>query len=401
MALISASLVHMTVARMQAARAELRLACERLALPSASTTAARPLSRRMGESAKTKGVRVGSRSAVGAGLHDDAAGHCGSSSSGGLRCGRDGGLLDTRGSSATSCLRFSDAHGAPRGSTARDEPGRHGPRRASLAASRLARRSTLARATHPRPSSPTWPRRRHDVPEVGDSHVLHGGHRVDHDEYDGRPPVAVHRGWHRKSRRTDARRRRTCTTCRRARFDEQRLTPGRQARAPRDQPRSPRCRYICTTYRRAGLTSNDSRPADRRARRAINRARRACRHTCTTCKRAGGTGGAVARAASPVAPRASAVARAAGAVAPRARPLARAAGAPTSLFFARPPASGILDLEGARKAVTERASRIPRRWPRPIASTLARSPSTTWDPGRRSDCEVRAATSPRRAMRRT
>jgi hypothetical protein len=93
MALVSASLVRMTVARMQTARAELRSARERLAVPSASTTAAGSLSRRMGESAKTKGVRVGSRSAVGAGLYGHIAGHCGSSSSGGHPCGGDSGLL--------------------------------------------------------------------------------------------------------------------------------------------------------------------------------------------------------------------------------------------------------------------------------------------------------------------
>jgi hypothetical protein len=63
------------------ARAELRSPGERLAVPSACATAARPLSRRMGESAKTTGVRVGSRSVVVAGLHGHAASHCGSSSS--------------------------------------------------------------------------------------------------------------------------------------------------------------------------------------------------------------------------------------------------------------------------------------------------------------------------------
>ncbi len=78
---------------MQTACGELRSARDRLAVPSASPTAARPLSRRMGESAKTKGIRVGSRSAVGTGLHGHAASHCGSSSSGGHRRGGDGGLL--------------------------------------------------------------------------------------------------------------------------------------------------------------------------------------------------------------------------------------------------------------------------------------------------------------------
>lgn len=75
------------------ARSELRSARERLAVPSASAAAARPLSRRMGESEKTKGVRVGSRSAVGAGLHGHPASHRGSSSNGGHRGGSDGGLL--------------------------------------------------------------------------------------------------------------------------------------------------------------------------------------------------------------------------------------------------------------------------------------------------------------------
>ena len=120
--------------------------------------------------------------------------------------------------------------------------------------------------------------------------------------------------------------RRTCTTCKRAsslgrahlhdvqscRSDEQGPAPGRQARSPRDQPRSPLGRAHSHDVQPCpiGRARTRARPTGALTARSTAVAARAC---------------ALARGATVLARTTSAVARAASGVAPRARPPGRSA----------------------------------------------------------------------------